>query len=338
MKKIIVTIALIFATTLTQAQKNFYEALEANGETVTYEGFSGISIKDDGTVDIVRGEPAVKITVTKLVTGQPVGFEAKPVSADYGGFSETEISDYGRVDSYPNVMTIKHDYTDDGYMAIDDMLFKIDDISDKGVPKLEDVRAIYVVVKDRSESKENKGKKKGGFLNRMKSKLESSGYSATHKYIKTVNIKKIFNDYVTAMKAKQANPLTSKDKADIAIIKRSREAGDEEIKRYNDSIKATPEYIDLQRRIKQNEANYQASKTKNKVTLRNNSGRTIYVGKSGSRNPGTKISSGGTATWNCDTDGYLQTVTKSGGSNVYSSTKTKVYSANSGCGSTITIN
>tara|TARA_R110002033_G_scaffold1389_1_gene12253 strand:- start:683 stop:850 length:168 start_codon:yes stop_codon:yes gene_type:complete len=51
---------------------------------------------------------------------QPVGFKATPISTDYGSFGETEISDYGRVDSYPNVMSIKHDYTDDGYVVIDD--------------------------------------------------------------------------------------------------------------------------------------------------------------------------------------------------------------------------
>ena len=343
MKKIMITVALIFTATIAQAQKNLYEAIEANGETATYEGFSGISINDDGTIGIVRGKPAVTIIVTKLAAGQPVGFEATPVSENYGGFGMSEISDYGRVDSYPNVMTIKNTHKRglDGYMVIDDMLFEISYIPSNGIPKVEDVTAVYVMVKDRTGEKEDSGKKKkkkGGFLGRMKAKLESSGQSPTYKYIQTVNIKKIFNEYVTAMKAKQASPKTSKDKTDIAKIKRAREAGDEEIKRYNDSIKATPEYKDLQRRKKQNEANYQASKSKNTVTLRNNSSSEIYVGTDGSDNPGTRVSAGGTASWDCGRDAYLQIITKSGGSNAYSSTKTKVYRSNSGCGSTININ
>ncbi|WP_092466705.1 hypothetical protein [Winogradskyella thalassocola] len=343
MKKIMITVALIFTATIAQAQKTFYEALEANGETATYEGFSGISINDDGTIAIVSGKPAVTITVKKLATGQPVGFEANPVSESYGGFGMSEISDYGRVDSYPNVMTIKniHKRGLDGYMVIDDLLFKISYIPSEGVPEVKNVTAVYAMVKDRSEAKEDSGKKKkkkGGFLGRMKAKLEATGQSPTYKYIQTVNIEKIFNDYVTAMKAKQASPITAQDKADIAKIKRAREAGDEEIKRYNDSIKATPEYKDLQRRIKQNEANYQASELKNTVTLRNNSNHEIYVGRAGSSNPGTRISAGGTARWSCDQDAYLQKITKSGGSHAYDSTNVQVYRKNSGCGNTVSIN
>ena len=340
MKKIMITVALIFTATIAQAQKTFYEALEANGETAIYEGFSGISINDDGTIGIVSGKPAVTITVKKLATGQPVGFEANPISESYGGFGMSEISDYGRVDSYPNVMTIKniHKRGLDGYMVIDDLLFKISYIPSNGVPKVEDVTAVYVMVKDRTEAKEDSGKKKGGFLGRMKAKLEATGQSPTYKYIQTVNIEKIFNDYVTAMKAKQASPITAQDKTDIAKIKRAREAGDEEIKRYNDSIKATPEYKDLQRRIKQNEANYQASELKNTVTLRNNSNHEIYVGRAGSSNPGTRISAGGTARWSCDQDAYLQKITKSGGNNAYDSTNVQVYRKNSGCGNTVSIN
>jgi hypothetical protein len=333
---------LFFVLTITHAQKSFYEAIEANGETATYEGFAGKSANGDGTYNFVRGKPAVTITVTKLSSGQPVGFVAKPVSADYGGFKETEISDYGRVDSYPNVMSIKHNRTNDGYIMIDDMLFVVNNIPDNGVPKLVNVTAVYVMVKDRTEGKGDTGKKKkkkGGFFKRMKSKLESTGQSETFKYIKTLNIEKIFNDYVTAMKAKQSSPLTSKDRADIAKILRAREAGDEEIKRYNDSIKATPEYKDLQRRKKLNEENYQAAKAQNYVTLRNNSSTTIYVAKSNSSNRGTEIRSGSTATWNCDQDAYLQKSTKSGGSIAYSSTNIKVYSGSkSGCGKTININ
>ena len=87
----------------------------------------------------------------------------------------------------------------------------------------------------------------------------------------------------------------------------------------------------------QNERNYQGAKKQNKVTLRNSSGSDIYVGTSGSRNPGTKINAGGTALWDCSRDAYLQTITKSGGSNSYSSTSRRVYSANSSCGGSVTV-
>ena len=251
MNKMILVVIMLFAVTITQAQKNFYQAIETNGATATYEGFAGMTAQGDGTYSFDRSAATINLTVKKIPTGQPVGFNAKSLSEDYRSFSETEISDYGRVDSYPNVMSIKHTYTDDGYMMIDDLLFAIDNIPDNGAPKMQNITAIYVMVKDRAESskKEETGKKKkkklGGLMNKVKSKLEGVGRTPTYKYISSVNIDKLFNDYVAAMKKKQASPITAKDRADIAQIKRTRAAGDEEIRMYNDSIKATPEYKKL---------------------------------------------------------------------------------------------
>ncbi|WP_034058862.1 hypothetical protein [Lacinutrix jangbogonensis] len=334
MKTIITVAALFFVVSISQAQKNFYEAIEANGETTTYEGFAGKSANGDGTYNFERGVPAVKLTVKRLATGQPVGFKAVPVLENYGGFSETELSDYGRVDSYPNVMSIKHDYTDDGYMMIDDLLFVVDNIPDNGVPKLGNVTSIFVMVKDRAETKAETGKKKkkkGGLLGRMKAKLKNAGRktSPAFKYIKTVNIEKKFNDYVTAMKTKQAIPLTSKDKADIAKIKRAREAGDEEIKRYNDSIRATPAHKKLvahQARMKQMDNN-NAKKT---VTIINKTGKDIYVYKEGSRN-GTRINSNSYTKVDCSFNYTYKFDSNSGGAG------SSCYTANSGCDRSVTI-
>ncbi|MFT4610861.1 MAG: hypothetical protein ACJA1H_002546 [Glaciecola sp.] len=343
MKTKLVTL-LLFAVTIVQAQENFYEAIEANGEASVYEGFSGFEANGDGTYNFVSSSPAVNITVTKLPTGQPVGFVATPVSEDYGGFSETEISDYGRVDSYPNVISIKHDYTDDGYMMIDDLLFKVDKIPDNGVPKFNNVIAIYVMVKERGETKEKedtvkkKTKKKGGFMARMKAKIESAAggaHTPTYKYIKTVKIEKVFNDYIIAMKSKQATALTAEDKADIARIKRTREAGDEEIKRYNDSIRATPEYTKLkahQARMAQMDKN----DAKNEVMVYNKTGKDIYFVEESSRNP-TKISSGTSTKLNCSKN-YYYTYDANDGIYGGRSNHSKLYSSNSGCGSGVTVN
>lgn len=104
------------------------------------------------------------------------------------------------------------------------------------------------------------------------------------------------------MKSKQATALTAKDKADIARIKRTREAGDEEIKRYNDSIRATPEYAKLkahQARMAQMDKN----DVKNEVTVYNKTGKDIYFVKESSRNL-TKISSGSSVKLDCSKDYY----------------------------------
>jgi hypothetical protein len=337
MKKIILAATMLFAVTITQAQKNFYQAIEGNGETAIYEGFAGVSPSDksNGTYSFVRTAPAVKLSLKKLPTGQPVGFVAEPVSKDYGGFSESEISDYGRVDSYPNVMSIKHTYTDDGYMMIDDLLFVVNNISDNDAPKMENVTSIYVMVKDRADTskKEETGKKKkkiGGLLNKMKSKLEGPGRTPAYKYISSLNIDEIFNDYVSAMKTKQASPLTSKDKADIAQIKRTREAGDEEIRMYNDSIKATPEY----KKMKEHQARMEEmgnEKSTQLVTIINKTGNDIYIYREGYRN-GTRIYNNSSTKVDCSFNYTYKSDSNSSGSG------SRCYNANSGCGASATVN
>jgi hypothetical protein len=233
---------------------------------------------------------------------------------------------------------MKHTYTNDGYVVIDNVIFAVDNIPNEGVPAFKNVTAIYLLKKEgqnnQDETKKGK-KKKGGLLSKMKKKLGNAGQNSVQKYIKSVNLEQIFTDYVTAMKGKQdAYTLTSKDKMDIMTIKAARNAGDEEIKKYNDSIKKTPEY----KKLKEHQARMARMESNNIVTLKNNTGNTIYVGTSGSRNRGTKINAGDTARWDCSTDGYLQSETVSGGSYNYSSTNRRVYSSNAGCGSTVAIN
>jgi len=250
----------------------------------------------------------------------------------------TELSDYGRMDYYPLAMNMKHTYTNDGYIVVDDMIFKVDNIPNEGLPTFKNVTAVYVLVKDRQNNTndEKKGKKKkGGLLSKMKKKINGAGSRTTLKYLKSVNLEKKFIDYVTAMKAKQdAYTLTSKDKGDILAIKAARKVGNDEITKYNDSIRKTPEY----KKLKEHQARMERMESNNIVMLKNNTGRTIYVGVSGSRNRGTKINPGDTARWDCAKEAYLQSETTSGGSTAYQSTSRKVYSSNAGCGNTISIN
>ncbi|WP_299761192.1 hypothetical protein [uncultured Dokdonia sp.] len=311
----------------TQAQQSFFEALAANGENAVYEGFGG-----------GRSRPTIKVSIQRIAGGIPVGFTGEPVTEDWGSIGQTELSDYGRMDHYPLAMNMKHTYTNDGYVVIDNVIFAVDNIPNDGLPKFENVTVIYLLKKEgqSNQDKTKKGKKKkGGLLSKMKKKLGNTGQNSVQKYIKSVNIEQLFTDYVTAMKAKQdAYTLTSKDKMNIAAIKAARNAGDEEIKKYNDSIRKTPEY----KKLKEHQARMERMESNNIVTLKNNTGSIIYVGTSGSRNRGTKINPGDTARWDCTTDGYLQSETVSGGSYNYSSTNRLVYSSNAGCGSTVSIN
>lgn len=340
MKKTIMTLLLCIVTNaLTQAQKNFYETIVSNGTNAVYEGFKGKTAKGDGTYTFTAGVGSVKLKLNRLTTGQPVGFIAESASETGRNFKISVMDYYGKVDSYPNVMTIKNDQSDDGYMMIDDLLFVINDIPDNAKPKLQYVSAIYIMVKDDVKKKETTGKKKkkiAGFMKKMKSKIETSiGRTPAYKRLTTINIEKKFNDYVEGMLAKQKRPKTSKDRNDLATIKGTKQAKSDELKRYNDSVRASPKYQAML-------ANNRRANSANKasvVTLRNNGSSTIYVSKSTySSNPGTEIRANSTSRWDCTSNGYLQIKPANGGVNGYTATSTLLYKANTGCGRTVNIN
>ena len=226
MKNIIVSVILLFVATIAQGQQSLYEALQANGETAIYEGFFGLEANGDGTYNFTESAPAVNIAVIKLPTGQPVGFNAKSITETYGDFSETELSDNVRSDSYPSVIYIKHQQTKKGYMAIDDLFFVLERLPKVGNPTVNNITKVYVMVKDRPEVKETKKNNRGGFFARMKAKIEAASVhinTPAFRYLRTVDIDQKFNDYVSVMKLKQTNTLTSKDSVAIATIKRARE-------------------------------------------------------------------------------------------------------------------
>ena len=167
-----------------------------------------------------------------------------------------------------------------------------------------------VYIKEGASSGNNAGeqkkkKKKVSFKDRLK-QMKSGGivvkanYGSEHKALQSKNLRKLITDYLVAMKAKQGARTTKEKQSDKNILKASdaiaskaknakaaekakRDAEWAEAKKYNDSVKATPEWQDLQRRKAQNEANYQASKSgkSNTVTISNRTGRDIYVYKEG---------------------------------------------------------
>ena len=330
MKKIYLLVILFFVVTFTQAQKNLYETIQANGKTTVYEEFGKMKENKDGTYSF-NDAPGTKINIeiVKLASGVPIGFKTTKAGTNKKHVLVTEMSDFYRVDDYPNVMSIKGKRSDDGYIMVDDILFRVNNINSDSF----NIVRIFAEIKKGSQTPK---KKKGGFMSRMKNKMKAErgiktiAKTPTLKYVKSLKLREILSDYMKAMRAKQKTPKTSKDKADIAKIIKARKAKNDRIRRFNDSVKATPAYA----KIRQNERNYQAAQKRNNVKLRNTSNRTIYVGKSGSNNPGTKVNAGGTANWDCSRSAYIQTISSSG---AYKSTTRLVYRKDSGCGSTVTI-
>ncbi|UNY99025.1 hypothetical protein MQE36_01430 [Zhouia spongiae] len=332
MKQVYLLMILLLLSFTIQAQQNFFEALENNGDEATYQGFGALIANGDGTYNFKTSYLPVKVTIERTPTGIPVGFEARFISEDKRAFRETELSDYGTIDNYIHPISIKHGYTKEGYMVIDDLLFRLKKIYDGSFPSMENVTAVYVLVKDRAavESPKNKKKKKGSLLSRMKAKLNSTGTTnnPTYKYLTSLNLDKKFNDYIAAMKLKQAAPLTAKDKAKIADIKKAKTMGEEEIKRYNDSIRATPEY----KKLKEHQARMKAMDEENAgetVTIINRTGRDIYIFKEGSSNA-SRVTNSSSLKVSCSYNYYYNY-------DPNSSNKSFCYSANSGCSGSITV-
>ena len=349
MKNIILTI-LLFVATITVAQNSLFKNISTTDQ---YTEYYSVRDKDgDGIYEIKERRFIVKFKTDYLATGEGYKIEAIVDEGKSKGFLVKSLDATQKgVDciGYPYESLLSD--SDISYVAIDDYVFLLYGLKDDGVT-FKSITKVFIKkdAKAPVETKKTKKKKKFSFKKTFKKlqKMRSGGiggnYGDAHKALQKLNLNEMITDYLVAMKAKQDGRTSAekqqvaknfkKGKAKVVQAKKDEWA---EAKRYNDSVKATPEWKDLQRRKAQNERNYQGAKKKNKVTLRNNSSRDIYVGTSGSRNPGTKIRAGGTALWDCSRDAYLQTITKSGGSNAYSSTSQKVYRANAGCGKTINV-
>lgn len=332
MKKIFLfSVCTLLAITI-QAQQNLFEALESNGDGATYKGFGGLVAKGDGTYNFNTDYLPVKIELERTPSGIPVGFEARFVTENKRAFRETELSDYGSIDNYVYPMSIKHRFTKKGYVVIDDLLFELRKIYDGSDPSMENVTAVYVLEKERKATTTAVApkKKKGGFFSKLKAKANASktNSSPSYKYITSLNLDKKFNDYVTAMKKKQATPLTAKDKAKIADIKKAKKMGEEEIKRYNDSIRATPEY----KRLKEHQALIESldkENARNTVTIYNRTGRDIYIFKEGSHNS-SRLTNSSSLKLSCSNNYYYNY-------DPNSSSKSFCYRADSGGNASITI-
>ncbi|MEP5341404.1 MAG: hypothetical protein ABJL44_04985 [Algibacter sp.] len=352
-KKIIYVLLFVLSITSTIiAQNNLFDNISTTDQYTEYSSVQ--SAGEDGNYIIKNKYAIVKFHKEYLPTGE--GYKIKIIVDNEGKYkgktrflldvTTEEFACKGQ--PYESFLINSKQYK--SFVAIDDYVFVLYGAQDDGVSFTKIDR---VFIKNRATVQKNDGKKKKpSFKDRLlalkATKAGGGNFGAEHKALQSQNLNKLIIDYLVAMKAKQdtRTPAELIKEKNVEIAKKKRIAKDiqdekdewAEAKRYNDSIRATPEHQDLERRKRQNEANYQAAQNADVVTLRNNSSSSVYVGKSGSVNRGTKISAGGTAKWNCHYDAYIQRHTIEGGSNAYRSTSTKVYSKNIGCGKTININ
>lgn len=341
--KQVILVIIVLMTLGTQAQNSFFSNIS---EADQYHSYLEMSESDNGFFKAKSRNAVVKFKIDYLPTGEGYKLNATVDEGTDIGKTYFTIDASGKGNScvgYPYESVVSKKNGQLSYISIDNYVFFVEGLS-KDKTSFKSLLEVYIKVGAKSEKekakKKDKPKKKSSFFAQMKAlknqaKAAAGNFGPEYKEFETKNIRNMITEYLVAMKAKQEGRTAAEKQSDnnVANIevarKAARDAERAEAKRYNDSVMATPEWKDLERRKKQNEANYQSRQKADFVTLRNTSGNTIYVARGGSKNRGTKISAGGSASWSCGQDAYIQV---NG-----TTTNTKVYSANSGCGDTISI-
>ncbi|MFP2995148.1 hypothetical protein ABN763_04525 [Spongiivirga sp. MCCC 1A20706] len=116
----------------------------------------------------------------------------------------------------------------------------------------------------------------------------------------------------------------------VKLVEERRELMFAAMKKYNDDLMDTPEW----RRIQENNRLANAAAAKNNVTLKNDTGRDIYIYESGSMN-GSRLNAGSSGSFRCSTS-YYYAFDGNSGSRV-GNAGPLAYSANSSCGGTVTV-
>ncbi|TVZ55001.1 hypothetical protein OD91_0242 [Lutibacter sp. Hel_I_33_5] len=326
MRNLITAIALLI-TTISFAQNNLFDNISMNDQ---YQEYTRVwDAEGDGTYEINDKRYVVKFDLKRLSSGEGYEIsaiidEGKKKGEKGGGYNV--IEGYYECSGYPYESYMKHKYQKDGIIAIEDYVFVVRGISTDGT-SFKNIDDVYIKIKGEKATgnKKKTKKKKMSFFQKLKEAKNKSkknpNYGEAHKALQNKNLDKLIKDYLVAMKAKQKNRTIKEKQHDKNIIA-AKNKGADEIKRYNDSIKATPKY----KRMKAYQKFVEDVKKRDNVTLRNNSSQSIYICHSSTGcSLGTEVVAGGTRAWNCDSDAYIVE-------------GRKVYGKNTGCGKTININ
>ena len=356
MKKLMLGVALLVST-VTIAQKSLFSNISTTDQYTGYR--SVIDSDNDGVYEIRDRLFVVKFKLKTLTTGEGYSILATVEKGNNKGKTSTIDLVEGNFTckGYPYESLIKDKSKNESIVAIGDYVFFLKGVSDDGT-SYTSIDEVYIKEGASGGNNSDKPKKKKlSFKEKMQALKNAStpgatsaNYGSEHKALESQNLRKLITDYLVAMKAKQngrtaaekqsdknilnakeAIALKAKEKRDAEKAKNDAEWA--EAKRYNDSIKATPEHQDLERRKRQNEANYQSRNggAQGKVTIYNKSGKDIYIYQNGARN-GTRINVNSSTKVDCSSNYTYKFDSNAGGSG------SACYNANSGCGKSVTVN
>lgn len=332
MKKTILAVALLLVATITQAQNSLFTNISTTEQYQEY--WTVYDENGDGVYTVTDKRFPVSFQTEYLATGE--GYKIEVVIEEEGNSKGNVQHRYNAIDNYylasgyPYESILKHKYKKDGFVSIGDYVILLAGISDDNT-SFEGIEKIYIKEGASTASKTTEGakepkKKKKSFLDKVKAKANkvSSGY----KVIKIKDLRKNITDYLVAMKAKQDARTSAELKGDKNIIA-ARDRGEADLKKYNDSIKATPEY----KKLKAHQASMAKMDNKSSqqsVTIYNKTGKDIYIYENGSSN-GSRINVGSSTKVDCSSSYTYKYNSNSGGNG------SQIYNANSGCGNSVTV-
>lgn len=328
------------------AQTSFFETLKIHGPEATYQVYGDVYTND-------KGKPAATVANAYLneieihtLENIPSGITVEKVMKkdgkrhlfeNYNGVAISAIQQIG----FPNTSILYHSGYNRGFVAVDNAVFFITGWN-KDLTDFKKIQAV-MILDGSAKTASSKKKKKGKFWKQLKDATINQGRGGSHiqegtsaEYTALMdkNPEQVVRKYLKAMKAKQdAYTLTAEDKANLQKLLDAAAADDAHAKKVNDAYWASPAGQSHRAGYRGNSAG-----SNNNVTLVNSSNEDVYVNYSGSRNKGTKVPAGGSATWSCTQDAFIQAETITGSTYSYTTTNNKVYSANSGCNTSITIN
>ncbi|WP_452218540.1 hypothetical protein [Lacinutrix undariae] len=330
MKKIIVSVVLLLVATISQAQNSLFNNIST---TEQYQEYWSV-YDENGEYTATKKRFLVTFQTEYLATGE--GYKIEAVIESEGVNKGNVQHRYDATDNYylasgyPYESILKHKYLKNGFVSMGDYVFLLSGISEDGT-SFEGIEKIYIkkgaakpAKEEEAEKVEAPKKKKMSFKERiMALKTKATGVANSNGGIKIKDLRKNITAYLVAMKAKQDARTSAELKGDKNIIS-ARERGDADIKKYNDSIKATPEYKKTMAFHKRRDGE--------QVTINNETGRTIYVYQKGDTKFMTsEVWNHGSTKVECDED-YVYSFSEKG-----SDAGVSCYTANTACGSSVTV-
>lgn len=326
------------------AQNSFFETLKKNGKDAVYQEYWSVNKNDKGKYEISgkRYEVTAKPVFHKGLTS---GFNLMKLEdgKSLKGFNVAK-NDYDEIIGYPNISYFLFNRDNSGFVAIEDYIIELKGIS-KDRLSFNDIGVIFIRKGSGNNVKEGekKKKKKGKFFKKLgKTTLKviakvdvSQLPDKDVKKALSLDLETYIKDYLKAMKSKQNKyTLTAKDKSEISILNQSIHQYNAMVKRKNDSLWNTDEY----RRGREMKRRADGVGKRNNVTLINKTGENLLIINS-ETNTSTMSLGSVSKTWSCSRNAYIgrKSSNCNGGSICYKIIR-KVYTANSKCGGTVTIN